>query len=175
VFLISCLANIAWLYAWHYEQFTLSIILMALLLLSLIDINKRIHTILMKMDESPWLKWCLKIPFGLYLGWICVATIANVSVYLIAEGWGGFGISEHAWAIIMIFMSGLIGLLLLMRLRLFSAALVIAWGVTGILFRIKQTDPDFILTIVGVVMIIVLIIGVISLLKKNHDPETENI
>ena len=27
-------------------------------------------------------QWLLKVPFGIYLGWICIATIANVTTFL---------------------------------------------------------------------------------------------
>ena len=44
----------------------------------------------------------LKATFGIYLGWICIATIANVTALLVNTGWGGMGISQEAWTIIII-------------------------------------------------------------------------
>ena len=169
VFLISCIANIFWLYAWHYQEFTITIILMALLLLSLIDLNRRIFSMQKSIDKTRQFTWFVKIPFGLYLGWICVATIANVAVLLKSEDWQQLGISEHAWAIIMVFVAGLIGLMLLIKWRLVSAAAVIAWGIFGILYKNMSGDVDLILNVVMVVMIIVLMIGIVSfgINKKN--------
>lgn len=40
------------------------------------------------------------LPFSVYLGWISVATIANISYVLVEIGWVGFGISEVVWTIV---------------------------------------------------------------------------
>jgi hypothetical protein len=44
----------------------------------------------------------VQLPFSLYLGWISVATIVNISVVLYANDWSGWGLTNEAWTIIML-------------------------------------------------------------------------
>jgi TspO/MBR family len=70
---------------------------------------------------------------GLYLGWVCVATAANISAVLVAIGFRGFGLEPEVWAITVIGVAGLVGIGLAMfgRGRLAPAASVI-WGLVWI-------------------------------------------
>ena len=84
LFSSSCLLNAAWLFAWHYNQIWLSIIIMLCLLYVLI----RIYQILeVGINQSgPQSSFLVRGPFQLYLGWISVATIANFAAFLIYIG-----------------------------------------------------------------------------------------
>ena len=44
LFELSCVANVAWLFLWHYEVFALTVVAMVTLLLSLIAIYRDRHT-----------------------------------------------------------------------------------------------------------------------------------
>ena len=107
LFGFTCVFNALWIVAWHYERLPLSLILMLGLLVSLIWINVFIRGL---PDAF------IKAGFGVYLGWICIATIANVSALLVNYGWGGFGISEQTWTIIMILVGAVIVSLTIWRL-----------------------------------------------------------
>jgi len=74
----------------------------------------------------------LTVPFSLFLGWICVATIANISAYLVAINWNGFGIAESTWAMIMIIVALLTGIILSLSFRDYVVPLVIAWALIAI-------------------------------------------
>ncbi|HEY2492314.1 MAG TPA: tryptophan-rich sensory protein, partial [Paenibacillus sp.] len=84
-FIASCLLNIAWLLLWQYLYIELSVVVMVLLLLSLMILYVRARRI-----SYPTIGefWFVKLPFSLYLGWICVATILNVSIVLTKNEWG---------------------------------------------------------------------------------------
>ncbi|MCK7539401.1 MAG: tryptophan-rich sensory protein [Marinilabiliales bacterium] len=84
IFGISCIFNALWIVAWHYGRLPMSLILMLGLLVSLIWIN-------IFIKDMPY--GFFKAAFGIYLGWICIATIANVTALMVNYGWGGFGIS----------------------------------------------------------------------------------
>jgi len=73
IFILSCILNGAWIVAWQLEYISLSLLIMIGLLLALAYINKSI------MLEN---KWLTKLTFGIYLGWICIATIANATALL---------------------------------------------------------------------------------------------
>jgi hypothetical protein len=54
------------------------------------------------LDFSNWAdRWLVHIPFSLYTAWITVATVANVAGTLVYYEWGGWGISEPVWSVIM--------------------------------------------------------------------------
>jgi hypothetical protein len=125
-FWISSLANIAWIFLWHYEVFSLTLIFMVLILVSLLVINRILA------DGEGQLKWFVKLPFSIYLGWISVATIANTAQYLFYFDWGGWGIAPAVWAIIMIGAASLLGVLMAWRENDTFYGLVLIWALIGI-------------------------------------------
>lgn len=125
-FILSSLANISWILAWHHGLIGLSVLIMLLLLFFLIRIADRL-----RMEKLTWMDTlCLRLPFGVYFGWIMVATIANITVFLVSLGWKGFGVAEAAWTVVVLLLGAGIGTL---RMRMdrdpfYGAALVWAYG-----------------------------------------------
>ena len=99
-FYVASLANIVWIFLWHYEFFALTMVVMVILLVSLIVIYLRlgIGRTLPPSGE----RWFVQLPFSVYLGWITVATVANATSLLDFVNWNGFGISEQTWFLIML-------------------------------------------------------------------------
>ena len=66
---------------------------------------------------------------GLYLGWVCVATAANVTALLVASGFRGFGLAPDAWAVAIVAVAGCVGVMLAIigRGRL-TPAISLSWG-----------------------------------------------
>ncbi len=126
----SCLANIAWLFLWHYEQFVLTLVAMFALLLLLITIYLRLE--IGRVAVSPAEKWLVHIPFSIYLGWITVATIANVTAVLDYLGWSGWGVSDEAWAVIMLLVAGALAAAVSLTRGDVAYSLVIMWALAGI-------------------------------------------
>lgn len=98
--ILSNIANALWLPLFHYEVFSLSIVVIVILLFSLLRINQL-------LDPSPILPsdrfiWFAQIPFNVYFGWVSVATIANVCVALTAAGWNAWGLPHEQWAMIIL-------------------------------------------------------------------------
>ena len=77
---IGSLANIVWLFLWHYNIFSLTLVAMLTILASLLYIYVQISKSGSELDRNQ--KWFVKLPFSIYLGWISVATIANVTQVL---------------------------------------------------------------------------------------------
>ncbi|BAW00432.1 uncharacterized protein TTMY_0018 [Thermus thermophilus] len=94
-FLVSNLANAAWVFLWHYERFPLTLLAMGALLASLLAIYLHLRRGL--GPSSPWERWLVDAPFSLYLGWISLAAVANVTAVLDYAGWSGWGLSQEAW------------------------------------------------------------------------------
>jgi hypothetical protein len=124
------LANIAWIFLWHYEQFPLTLIAMLVLLASLIVTYLRLGT--GKAPVSRAETWAVRVPISIYLGWITVATVANITDVLYYLNWGGFGIAPEIWmAIILAAVLVITGLVLITR-RDVAYGLVILWALIGI-------------------------------------------
>jgi benzodiazapine receptor len=132
-FALSCVANGLWIVFWHYSLYPLTLVAMLTLLASLIAIYIRINlsSAGQRAVDAPT-RWLVQAPFSLYLGWVSVATIANVSSLLVWLGWDGGGLSPVTWAVIMIGVSAVLSLAMSFRQRdaIFTGVLV--WALVGI-------------------------------------------
>lgn len=128
LFAVSSVANGLWILAWHYEQIALSLAFMIVLLLSLIGINLHMSTYSLKRIEY----LCIFLPFNVYLGWISIATIANVSVLLVDLGWSGILLSDVAWLVLVLLFGAFLGSLAVVRSHAIPYAAVFIWAYYGI-------------------------------------------
>ena len=136
LFALSSLANTAWVFAWHYDQILLSTLLIATILVLL----ALIATALRQQPLTPREQWLVRLPFSVYFGWITVATVANITVWLVSIGWDGFGIPAQTWAVIIIAVAALIGILTMVRNRDIAYGVVLLWAFTGILIKHVSSD-----------------------------------
>lgn len=136
LFIVSCLANSSWIFAWHYGLYPLSLLIMLVLLGSLIAIYARLYASVKEASAAE--RWSTHVPFRVYLGWITVATIANATIVLYALGWQGAPLGAANWAALLIFVGTLIGLFFALRLRDVAYTLVLVWAFLGI--YVKQGD-----------------------------------
>lgn len=49
-----------------------------------------------------------RVPFGLWLGWLTVATLANFNIAFSAAGWSGFPLSEPLWTSVLLLFAALV-------------------------------------------------------------------
>jgi hypothetical protein len=131
LFVLSCLANIAWLFLWHYEQFVLTILAMLALLGLLIAIYLLLG-IGKRQPISSGERWLVHLPFSIYLGWVTVATIANFTSALDYLQWGGWGVAPQVWAVIMLVVGTGVGFLMALRHGDIAYNLVLVWAFAGI-------------------------------------------
>ncbi len=134
LFALGCVANASWIFLWHYEYFPLTAVVMLSLLALLIAIYLRLD--IGRQRVSTVEKWCVDIPFSLYLGWICVATIANVTDLLYYWKWDALGIAPETWAVIMLLAATAIALAVALTRADVAFLLVIVWSFAGI--AVKQ-------------------------------------
>ncbi len=135
-FIVSNLANALWLFSFHYRQFTLALGFMLVLLVCLIEIFVKLE-IGKKRMSGAWL-WAVDIPFSVYLGWITVATIANVTQVLYFVHWDGFGISEQIWFLIVMVVVVVISALMSFNRKAFEYNMVLIWALIGIAVKFPQ-------------------------------------
>lgn len=133
LFFISSILNIGWVLAWHYEIMWLSVIIMLLLFATLLAIYLRLK--IGKSDAGNLEKSLSHIVFSVYLGWITIATIANITAFLVKYGWNGFGLSDQFWAVLVIIVGIAIALATLFTRNDIFYCLVVDWALLGILIK----------------------------------------
>ncbi len=136
LFLATSVANICWIFAWHYDYIGLSVLIMAALLVLLI----RIADLMRSATYNQTQQWLVRIPFSVYFGWITVAAIANVTVFLVSIGWNGFGISEALWTSIILVVGACIGIARLPKDKQMAYGLVLVWAYFGIFMKHISAD-----------------------------------
>lgn len=142
LFVLSSAANIAWIFLWHYEFFPLTLVAMLALLGVLIAIYQRLD--IGRARVSSTMKWLVHVPFSIYLGWITVATIANVTSLLYFLEWDGWGISPEAWTLIMLAAAVVIGAAVSVTKGDVAYAAVLIWAFAGI--AVKHEDTAMVAT-----------------------------
>jgi hypothetical protein len=141
LFVASNAFNIAWIFAWHYELVPLSLVFMLLLFASLLAIYLRLEIGDPRKTISPKKKLFYQIPFSVYLGWITVATIANVTAVLVSLGIEPYTGLAVVWTVVVIIVATLIAALVLWTRRDIAYSLVIVWALVGI--AVKRLDPNY--------------------------------
>ena len=129
--IISSIANVVWLLLWHSLAIYWSVPLMLVLLLSLITAY-----LIARTGRAPkptaLERWTVRAPLGLYLGWISVATIANISSALVAANWSGWFLSPDVWGLIVLVVGTVLAFGALARHGDCVFAGVFVWAYIGI-------------------------------------------
>lgn len=156
---ISSLANTVWIFLWHYEVFSLTLLAMVTILVTLILISR----LLVKSTGTD--KWLVRLPFSIYLGWISVATIANVSQNLFLYNWSGWGLSGQLWAVIMLIVASILGLLKAWRENDIPYLMVLVWAFVGI--TVSQAGAELVVNAAWGSSIFLLLVAVFSVLRSK--------
>ncbi|MDO5755578.1 MAG: TspO/MBR family protein [Tissierellia bacterium] len=166
-FLLSAIFNILWILIFSYEKIGISTIFIFGLLLSLTTLNKKLWENRREIPDQ-----LTAITFGLYAGWLTIATVVNISAFLVSINWNGFGIAPTIWAPLTLAIALIIVLFIAFKLQNVAYTLPVAWAFFGIL---KESQSSGSTTDYGAFMKPVLIIGMIVLIvaalyqfKKNN-------
>lgn len=130
LFLLTCLVNAGWILVWHYLMTGLSVLIMLVFLALLIQIYLKMQPF--RESLSGFKKFFLYSFFVVYLGWISVATIANITALFVKLKWTGFGLEPAYWSLTLMAVAILLGLLFIVKRRDHAFAWVIAWALFGI-------------------------------------------
>jgi hypothetical protein len=174
LFSISSVANIAWIFSWHYKIIPLSMLFMLVILVSLILINTRIN----KEKLTPNEKVFIRLPFSVYFGWITVATIASATVLLVSLDQNFGKPSDVAWTIAILLIGLLIAAVTTFRNRDVPYGLVIVWAYLGILIKhLRTVDfnskyPAVIYTVIA--SLVVLVVTIVYVLTKGKSVNSNN-
>ncbi len=133
LFALTCVFNSLWIFAWHYDLISLSVIIMLALLFTLMLIYARLEQVHKPGKRGD--RWLVRIPFSIYLAWISVATIANISVALYRAGWTGQPFGPEIWTLIMLAAATLLAAYFIIQKRDILFGLVFVWALVGIGIR----------------------------------------
>ncbi len=164
LFSISNIANAAWLFCWHYNLFGMSVIVMLILLGLLIAGYLRLNV--NRSRVSPLEYWSVDVLFSVYVGWITVATVANVTDWLYFVGWDAFGISDQPWAVIMLAVASLLGLAMAITRRDVGYLAVLVWAFIGI--AVKQTSAPLVVTSAWIAAALMAGLAIFRLIRRQN-------
>jgi benzodiazapine receptor len=166
LFILSSILNIVWLFLWQFEYLVLSVIVMFLLLAALILIYLRLEIGKSKVQLRE--KIAFHLPSSVYLGWITIASIANVAATLVSVNWDGFGISPETWAIIIAMTALLIAILVVLTRKDVAYGLVVIWAFLGTAVKQSSNQNIVITTEVGAIILAITLIATIIFSKLKH-------
>lgn len=131
-FLVSCAANAAWIFLWHYRHILASLVVMLVLLASLVLVYVRLRSTAARSLPE---RLCVDLPFSLYLGWITTATIANFGAWCFDVSAYPFNLTMNEWALVSVTLATAVyvGVGTLTRDALYVA--VFAWASLGIVYQ----------------------------------------
>lgn len=163
-FVATCVFNMSWILAWHYLLPAVSVAIMLALLFSLSQIF-----ILLQTHRAADMKEKIFVvlPFTLYFGWICVATIANVSALLVSVKWDGGFLSPEMWTVVMMCVAATLSTFVALRFRATAFVVVVLWALLGIYLRWNTTDYLAINRTAIVLLVGLTIVFILSLRKKS--------
>jgi len=132
LFIISCILNMAWIVTFSYLQIELSALFIMGFVITLASICQQ----LLKIRDGK--HWLLPLTFGIYTGWLFIATVVNIAAALVKLQWNGFGIADDIWAIGIIIVAVLLVMGVLSRIRNAAFPLPVAWAYFGIYQFLKS-------------------------------------
>ncbi len=173
---LNAFCNAIWSPLFNNERIGLALLVILVMLFSLVVIEhsllQRVNVPLISTDPdatlpesiaSPTETWLARIPFSIYFGWLTVATILNVTVYLKSTGFSLMGLTEQTWAMAMLVVGIVVGTVIFNRYRSVAYILVFAWAYVAITVEQKGYSQIQLLAGVGTICAIgVAIAGLIS-------------
>ncbi len=152
------MANMGWIFAWHYGHFFWTLLLILVILVTLVMANVR----------TEGFSSVVRFPLQVYLGWICVATIANIAVYLTYRGWSGWGLEGWQWGITLVIIAGVLAIGLAIWRGYVVAALTIAWGVYG-LYGKQMSVPSGDVLYANICLVVIASVALAAVVKLGRE------
>lgn len=162
-YLLANVLNVLWLLAFQSLHLALSVVIMLTLLLSLIWLYLTVRHLKPERTEA----WVLQVPASMYLAWISVATMANITAFLVSTGFTAdlLGLSAPAWSVILIATAAAVGVFFLARFHDAAFAAVLLWALYGV--YAARPDVAVIAEGAGVAAAMLVVAGIQSGRKIN--------
>jgi hypothetical protein len=129
-FILSNLANTAWIFGWHYRMIPLTAVLIIIVLVSILKIVFKLSP-----AQNRQFGISQRLPYEIYGGWLLVATVANITTLLVDAGFNGFGIAEVLWMLLILAIAWLIVSATVIKTNSFAIGFVLIWAYGGIVSK----------------------------------------
>jgi hypothetical protein len=165
LFILVSVFNVIWLFFWQNELLPISVAIIFAFLASLIAIYLRLN--IGRSNVGLKEKLCVHVPFSVYLGWVSIASIANIAVTLVSAGWDGFGLSPQTWAILVLVVALILDLAVIATRRDIAYSLVFIWALAGIAVN-QIANPSIVLTAEIGITIITIALAITFAFSRLH-------
>ncbi|MGV8882031.1 MAG: TspO/MBR family protein [Rhodoglobus sp.] len=97
---------------------------------------------------------------GLYLGWVSIATAANVTALLVADGFTGFGLPAELWAVIVVAAAAAAGVATTIGGKgRFAPAAALSWGLAWVAMGRLTDEPASTITGIAAIAAVVIVVA----------------
>ena len=166
--IVNMAFNFAWIAAWGSLNTPLSLPLIAGQLLSAIWIFLSLEA--NRERPARGIEGFIQVASGAYVTWLTLATVLNASCVLVYYKWDGFGIADANWAVVMMVIAALIGLLEIRVWRSVMFSAVFTWAFTGIALRANQPTSVVIVAVLLALMFLLMLLS--TFLKPQRQSRT---
>ncbi|CAN5571913.1 tryptophan-rich sensory protein [soil metagenome] len=153
IYIVSCVANCAWLYVWSQAAVVVCLGIIIVLLVSIGIINVKLRE-----TETIGEFWLAKVPFGIYFGWVTAATILNATIALVYLGVKLPDATSNLIGAVLIFIAAALGALVRWKLVNYFYPLAVAWALTAI--AVQQSGQTIVVVAAAFGVIVCLIAAV---------------
>lgn len=180
---LNAFCNAIWSPLFNNELIGIALVVILVMLFSLVIIEQRLlerrgqagqHMPIIATDPdatlpesatSPAQMWLARIPFSIYFGWLTVATILNVTVYLKSTSFSLMGLSEQTWAIAILIVGMVVGTVVFNRYRSIAYILVFTWAYAAI--AVGQAGYSSIQVAAGAGAVVAVALAVTGLISRK--------
>ncbi|WP_207425579.1 hypothetical protein [Pedobacter sp. SYSU D00535] len=172
-FLINNFASAAWVLAWTRELLLASAVLMIIQLICLIFINIELGIYDLARNLSA--KVFTQFPFAIYLAWISIATIANLSSVIGALPTENFILSAGTWTILLICFAAILSLFMVHVRKNVFFGIVVIWAIYGVASNLSKSPSATTNHIIDTVLacMVITCVSVIVQLMRNFRKQRE--
>lgn len=164
-FILSCIFNMTWLFLWHYLYIEWSVFAMLLLVISVGVIYGKTRKITYPTIGE---KLLIRLPFSIYLGWICAAFLVNIGIVIHKNGWSPLGLTELGWSIALLCIGAVVALLISYPFRDSILPLVFVWAYIAIAVEHKDVDQIMVTSFVLAAVLFIYAIWIFFIRNKNR-------
>jgi hypothetical protein len=162
LFRVSCILNFAWIVSFSFVLVELSVVFILGFVITLALICRKLFEI------RQGKRWLLPLSFGLYTGWLVIATVVNIAAALVKLKWDGFGIGNEIWAAIILIIAVLLVIAILLKIRNAAFPLPVAWAYFGIYKSVSALEGLGLLKVISLAGMAVLIGAAAIQLYQNR-------
>lgn len=156
---LSNILNALWIFVWTDEQLLLSVAIIFLLLASLLKLGNNLNLGKEPQMSRVFIQW----PVGIYIGWIIVASVVNLSVWLHTTEI--FSHAQVMWTCLVLCVAAVIYAAFALKARILSSVWVGIWAFAAIAF--KQWNYERAVSFVALALILMLIFVIFFKMKSN--------